>query len=246
MPHYLVLDFETTGTEPGFHEPTQVAALLLDEGLRELASYSSLIRPIHPENAAPEALEVQGRTLEELEGALPPAIVFQTLHRFVGQVAEPVVLVGHNVDFDHRFLKVAEAYYGFRVERMEADPLCTCSLARVLLQAQGLVADARLGTVAAYYGIEFQAHDALGDIRATAELLRRFRAEAPNHFDRAEAGRLLSGLLDDASTASPGNRFVASCAAGYSVRGFLSPKQITALVRIAENTPAPRAGEVIS
>lgn len=246
MPHYLVLDFETTGTEPGFHEPTQVAALLLDEGLRELASFNSLIRPLHPEHAAPEALEVQGRTLEELETALPPAIVFQTLHRFVSQVAEPVVLVGHNVDFDHRFLKVAEACYGFHLERMETAPLCTCSLARVFLQAKGLVADARLGTVAAYCGIEFQAHDALGDVRATAGLLRMFKALAPGLVERAAAGRLLSGLLDDAATASPGNRFVASCAAGFRERGFLSPKQITALVRIAENRPAPGPGEVVS
>ena len=236
MPNYLVLDFETTGLDHEVHEPTQVAAILLDDQLCEQAAFTSLIRPERPELASPEAMATQGRTIQDLRNSPLPSPVFAILESFVAQADGTPIIVGHNADFDLKFLLASEKRHGFKMLRGDGPPCDTCQIARLHLQAHGLIEDARLGTVAAYYGIEFAAHDALNDIRATAECLRRFKAEAPELVSRAEEGKLLAGLLADANAAAPGNDFVVSCTDGYRTRGFLSPKQITALVSVVQRT----------
>lgn len=238
MAGFLVLDFETTGLQAERHEPCQVAALLLDEALGELDAFESLMRPLRPELADPEALAVQGRTLAQLADAPNPAEVFAELARFAARSEAAPIFAGHNSEFDLRFLEEAERRFGVRVARREGKPFDTCLLARLHLQAEGHVADAKLETVAAHYGVSFQAHDAMGDVRATAEVMRRFAAETPELFARAVSGRLLDDLLGEARAAWAGSDFVESCAQFYQARGFLTPKQISALVRTAQKAKA--------
>lgn len=241
---YLVLDFETTGLDPTEHEPTQVAALLLDDSLRELAAFATLIRPQRPETVTEEALAIQGRTLEDFIHAMEPPQAFGLLADYVGTLSEPPVVVGHNIGFDLDFLRACEDRLGLKVPR-RMDFIDTVHVARVHLQARELTADARLETLTAYYGLPHEAHDALGDVRATAQVLSRFLAEAPELVERARSGTLFPLLLDEARKALPGNSFVASCEGQYQLKGYLSPKQIAALVRIAQGLPRPDAREVI-
>jgi DNA polymerase-3 subunit epsilon len=238
---YLVLDFETTGLDPAEHEPTQVAALLLDDGLRELAAFATLMRPAHPEKVSPEALAIQGRTLEDFTHAMDPSAAFALLVTCVSTLAEPPVVVGHNVGFDLEFLRHCEQRHGFRIPRVDG-MIDTCAVARVHLQARNKILDSRLGTLATLYGFSHQAHDALGDVRVTARLLQRFNQEVPHLLERALAGTLFSGLIDEARVASPGNTFVASCESQFRAKGYLSPKQVTALVRVADGH-RPHSGE---
>ena len=246
---FLVFDFETTGLKPGCHEPIQVAASLLDGNMIELGAFDALMRPLRPELASPEALAVNGRSLAELAAEPHPGEILGQFIDFVRGAGELVVIVGHNVEFDLEFLRHEEATYGLALPRCEV-AVDTCTLARVHLEARGAIANSKLGTVAAHYGIEFQAHDALGDVRATAQVLERFKAEAPELVDRAIEGTLLRGLLADAEAAQPGNSFVASVSSHYAQCGWLSARQIGALVRIAERSSgspaaargAPEAG----
>lgn len=235
---YLVLDFETTGLDPALHEPTQVAALLLDDEMRELAAFATLMRPRHPERVSPEALAIQGRTLADFTHAMDPSTAFSLLMHVVDTLGEPPVVVGHNVGFDLEFLHHGELRHELRVPRLEG-MIDTCAVARVHLQARNRTVDSRLGTLAAFYGFEHQAHDALGDVRVTARLLERFSREVPHLVDRARAGTLVSGLLEEASQTLPGNGFVASCVSQFQEKGYLSPKQITALVSIAGGHRSP-------
>ncbi len=234
---FLVFDFETTGLQPGHHEPIQVAALLLDGDMDEVGVFESLIRPLRPEAASPEALAVNGRSLSDLAGEPHPVEVLGKFVDFACAAGEPVVMVGHNVGFDLEFLRREEATYGLALPRHDG-AIDTCSLARVHLEALGAIANSRLATVAAHYGIGFQAHDALGDVRATARILEKFKGEAPVLVNRAIDGTLLSGLLADAEAAQPGSPFVASVSGQYSQKGWLSPKQISALVRITAEEAA--------
>lgn len=239
---FLVFDFETTGLKPGRHEPIQVAALLLDAELKELGAFESLMRPLRPELASPEALAVNGRSLADLVTEPHPSEVLGRFVEFATAAREPVVMVGHNVGFDLDFLRHSEAAFDLALPRRDS-AVDTCDLARVHLESRGVIANSKLGTVASYYGIEFMAHDALGDVRATAGILARFRSEAPAFVDRAIAGTLLSGLLADAQAAQPGDAFIASVAGQLSQKGWLSPKQISTLVRIAAAGPvADRRG----
>ena len=228
---FLVFDFETTGLQPGRHEPIQVAAVLLDDDLTELGAFDALMRPLRPGLASPEAMAVNGRSLAELATEPHPGEVLDRFIDFARAAGEPIVTVGHNVGFDLEFLRREEASYGVALSR-RGEAIDTCTLARVHLEARGAIANSRLGTVAAHYGIEFRAHDALGDVRATAQILKRFKGEAPALVDLAIEGTLLSGLIADAEAAQPGSAFVASVAGQFSQKGWLSPKQISALVRI--------------
>lgn len=230
---FLVFDFETTGLQAGLHEPIQLAAVLLDDNLTELGAFESLIRPLRPDLASPEAMAVNGRDLDELAKEAPPDEVMARFLAFILLAGELVVMVGHNVGFDLQFLAEEERRHGFIVPRKTA-AVDTCELARVHLEARGLITDSKLGTVAAHYAIAFKAHDALGDVRACAGILTQIRGEAPDLLARALEGRLLGGLLADATAAQPGSAFVLSLKNHYEAKGWLSPKQITALVRIAE------------
>ncbi len=214
------------------------------DDLAELGEFESLIRPLRPEVASPEALAVNGRSLAELAGQPHPAEVLGRFVDFACAPGGPVVVVGHNVGFDLEFLRREEATYGLALPRHDG-AIDTCALARVHLEARGVIANSKLATVAAHYGIEFQAHDALGDVRATARILERFKGEAPVLVDRAIEGNLLSGLLADAEAAQPGSPFVASVSGQYSRKGWLSSKQISALVKIAaEGSAGDRRGVV--
>ena len=230
---FLVFDFETTGLKPGRHEPIQVAALLLDDNMTELGAFDALMRPLLPELASPEALAVNGRSLADLAAEPHPREVLGRFAEFVAAAREPVVMVGHNVGFDLEFLRHAEATHELAFPRREA-AVDTCDMARIHLESRGAIANSKLATVASYYGIEFRAHDALGDVRATAGLLDRFKAEAPALVDRAIEGTLLGGLVTDARVAQPDNPFVSSVASHFDRNGWLSARQIGALVRIAE------------
>lgn len=233
---YLVLDFETTGLDPIEHEPTQVAALLLDDELRELAAFATLIRPERLETISEEALVVQRRTLADFTHAMGARDAFGLLAEYVGSLSEPPVVVGHNVGFDLEFLRQCELRLGIVVPREEAS-IDTVLVARVHLQARGLTTDARLETLTTYYGIPHEAHDALGDVRATARVLSRFLAEAPDLVDQARAGTLLTALVAAARIAARDSSFVDSCGGQLHSKGYLSPKQITALVRIVDGSP---------
>jgi DNA polymerase III epsilon subunit-like protein len=64
-----VLDVETTGTTPYWHEVTQVACIALNANLeprKDIMPFDIFLTPEHPERADPEALRVTGIPLQKL------------------------------------------------------------------------------------------------------------------------------------------------------------------------------------
>lgn len=69
MIHYLVMDLEMTGLEPGWHEIIQIGAVLYDESWTELGRFLTNVYPENEESFSLPAVEVHGLTKEDLDEA---------------------------------------------------------------------------------------------------------------------------------------------------------------------------------
>lgn len=182
---FFCFDFETTGLGDGA-SPIQVAALILDDNLVEVESYSTFIRPVEGCELHPVAMAMhaeKGRTLEVLlRFGEAGGKVFGRLAEMISRHSSGgrVTPAGHNVvGFDLPILKREFARYGIANVPLEYHALDSMSLAFGLLKFKGKVPNVKLETLASHFGIEFKgagAHDAMSDVRVTAEVLRRLVA----------------------------------------------------------------------
>ena len=172
----VVFDLETTGLDKANDRIIELAALrynIEDGKLKETNRLHIYINPERP--LLPVITELTGITDEMLSTALTEEEVFKEVETFF----RGVVVAGYNIDnFDVKFM---ENYYG-RMGKMfvPAGTIDGIKLAREALSKND-VENFKLGTVAEYYGIHFNAHEALEDARATAKvievLLREDEAE---------------------------------------------------------------------
>jgi DNA polymerase III epsilon subunit-like protein len=166
----------------------QIAAVALTRSLVELESFEAKILTDVPRDA-----EIRHRRFNRAQWqaeAKHPKVVAYEFGRFLGRHATVEIagtsrrriavaqLVAHNAEFDGLFLRDWFERLGlflpasYRVH-------CTLQRALWLFQEQsGMIppADFKLGTLCRYFGIMLplhEAHDALADVRATAELYRR-------------------------------------------------------------------------
>lgn len=96
---YVSVDIETTGLDVEWCEIIEVAAVRIVNGNRT-ASYTSLVRPT--ELPIPDFIEnLTGIHSTDLESAPTISAVMPKLLAFIGSLP----IVGHNVCFDHRFIK---------------------------------------------------------------------------------------------------------------------------------------------
>ncbi|MEV4614104.1 3'-5' exonuclease [Kitasatospora sp. NPDC049258] len=173
---FAVVDVEATGRSPWRHRVVEVAVVLLDDTLGTEREFSTLIDPAGPVGPT----HVHRITQDQVVGAprfreVAPAL----LELLAGRV-----LVGHHVSCDRAFLEREFARIG--VELPAVPELCTMRLARGRLPDAGGYGLAAC-TAAAGLGW-YPAHTALGDARATAELLRHCVAVPPQPADPAERG----------------------------------------------------------
>lgn len=184
MTKLLVIDTETGGIDPDRHSLLSVAAVVWADGRIE-GEIQILVGEADVTVTA-RALEINRIDLvEHARGAVPPAEALSRLLGFVAEhfqaelaAGEQVVLVGHNVGFDVGFLRrlcrlAGAAFPPVFSHRM----LDTASVLRFLSLAGFVPATAVASTEAfAHLGVHIPPelrHTALGDARATADLLAR-------------------------------------------------------------------------
>lgn len=114
----IFLDTETTGLDEEVHEIIEVSLLIETVDLESperpspVVEWSKKIKPQHLENASPEALAVNGYNEEDWKDAVP----FEEVASELRLLLMNGVLVGHNIQFDIRFLQKA-----FKRAGVEAD-----------------------------------------------------------------------------------------------------------------------------
>lgn len=170
-PDLVVFDLETSGLDPRAHEILEIGAVRVSADLAtERGVFERRCRLERPGDADPQALEVNGYSLERWRDAVDRAT---GLHEFASFIAGGV-LAGFNVAFDWGFLNLA-----FR--RAGLSPRIDYHLCDVFSLAYERTAGENIGytlrTLCQRFGVTFPGdqHHALNDARATLALWRALR-----------------------------------------------------------------------
>lgn len=196
--HYLVLDLEMTGPEPGWNEIIQIGACLYDENWNELGQYLSNVYPENEESFSSYAEKVHNLSLADLDDA---PMIYDVLPAFEAWILETagmredrlsaeqrrrflrdVIICGQSVINDINFLRFA-----YRHEKLEWPyshkliDLHTLSFFLFqILERNGVQVPRSLSlkAVAAFFGFEREGehHNALEDAVITAKCLKQVMA----------------------------------------------------------------------
>lgn len=173
---YVVVDVETTGGSADRGDRiTEIAALCVDGNGTIVEEFQTLVNPERP---IPPFITRLTNITDEMVRDAPR---FAEIAGEVVRILDGRIFVAHNAAFDWGFVSRELEWATGLV--LEGRRLCTVRLARRLVPE---VASRSLGSLSDYFGIENEArHRAMGDARATVEVLRRLieRAEEREIFD---------------------------------------------------------------
>ena len=154
---FVAFDTETTGLNPERDRIIQLSALRYVNGKPE-EMWNTYINPQRKISAGASA--VNGITDEMVSDCPVFSQYAESFQKFVGKDH----LVGYNVDFDLSFLWCSG------LDLIHGHVIYDCMLTAYGALPKGTLPNRKLTTLAAYYGIDFNAHDSLGDTYATAEV----------------------------------------------------------------------------
>jgi len=178
----LFLDTETTGLEPNTHGIVQLSGIIeIDGEVKEEFDFNC--KPFEGQLFTHEALQIIGKTKEEIMAYPEPGIVYALLMKILNKYInrydknDKFYLVGQNIKFDYDHMdawfkrnnnKFFYAYIAYHlIDIIGITMLFTLA---GLIKTKNL----KLATVAEYYGIEFKAHDSMEDIRVTKQIFHKF------------------------------------------------------------------------
>ncbi len=159
---FVCFDLETTGlnNNPAMGKMDRIIELgavkIVDGVIKE--KFSSFIAC--PEKLSKEIVQLTGIEDSDLIGAPEAEKVLADFFKFT----DGAYLVGHNVTFDHRFVKYYGEQCGYMFDHKQYD---TLTLAQEVLRGQ--IANYKLNSVADYYGFTFNHHRAFDDACVTAK-----------------------------------------------------------------------------
>ncbi len=161
---FIIVDLETTGLEPKLDRIIEMAAVKVVNG-EVVDEWEKLINPgiFIPQ----ETTHITGITSEMVKTA--PKFD-EVVDDFLSFMNDDAVFVAHNVEFDRGFVNSHLKKHDR--EELPHPYLCTFRLAK---QVHPNLNSYSLGALTGYFEIELpQAHRALHDARATAELFNKF------------------------------------------------------------------------
>ena len=165
---YAIIDIETTGLSAKSEKITEVA-IILHDGIKETARYSSLV---NPERKVPYRITQITGINDQMVATAPK---FYEIAKKIIELTEGRTIIGHNVTFDYNFLKSEFAEFGYDYQR---PTLCTVKSARKVFPGQPSYS---LGNITKTLNINhFNKHRAIGDAEATMKLFELIIANEPD------------------------------------------------------------------
>ena len=180
----IVFDLETTGLSRKNDRIIQIAAIRYgidkDMNLTEQCTYHQYVNPMRP--LSKEITDITGITDEILQDKPTEDEIFDEIQDFF----EDDIVAGYNIDtFDVKFM---QELYGRQGSIYSPIGIVDCIvMARNLLAKDVDVENYKLKTVGDYYGLQFDAHSALEDARATGKLLQIFLKEYQQQTEKPAA-----------------------------------------------------------
>ncbi len=167
---FVVVDVETTGTDPRMADLVEIAAVKVKGG-KIIDRWSSLVKPGQPIVGN----QMHGITDKDVAKAPSAADAARQCVAFIGDA----LVVGHSVGFDLGFIEEALGD-GTRLD--SGRHIDTLVIAR---DGYPDLENYRLETLSRYFGVELaQNHRALPDAEATANLLIWFAGDLPGRLAR--------------------------------------------------------------
>jgi DNA polymerase-3 subunit epsilon len=176
----LWIDCETGGTDSKIHALLQLSAIIEIDG-KEVDSIDLKMKPVKGKIIEEKALEVQGRTMQDIESFDDPIECYMKFSRFLARrppsKTNRYTMGGYSAEFDCRFVEqwfrdIAMNPYAYW-KYMQFSPVDPLAILRALRHYSIIETEnTKLETVCKYFGIEIKAHDSMSDIRATMQLTK--------------------------------------------------------------------------
>lgn len=182
MNKIIFIDTETGGVNPEKAALIQLSGIIrIDK--KDVEKFNFYIKPFENSEVTEKALEVQGRTLEELktDKYVEEKEVYKQfinlLDKYIDKYdrTDKFIVAGYNVRFDVDILKAFFQRHGnnFLFSYLDSsmlDPLYSIRLLQIA-EILPILENNKLETWCKHFGIELKAHDSLEDIEATKKLI---------------------------------------------------------------------------
>ena len=180
----LYFDVETTGLDPVADSIFQLSGLIeVDGDIKD--EFNFFLRPPKGSRVSLKALEVTGKTIEDLRGYPDSSEGYSSFVDMLGKYVskykvnkspkEKFYPCAYNGNFDLQFLdnffkKMGDNYFSTWQNWQLIDPLPVVRMLCYMGQLD--LPNHKLKTVCDKFGISIDAHDAMSDIRATRDLVQ--------------------------------------------------------------------------
>lgn len=139
----------------------------------------------------PKALEINKITVDQIKTFPEPAVVLRKFIDWVDSQETLFALMGHNVQFDRKFLFTTMNMNQYNMEyitRFRTNDFCTLEMARIVFKGKRNKPEKfNLETLCKFFEIPYEnGHDALSDIKMTYEVFLRLKAMMPASVTAAE------------------------------------------------------------
>ena len=182
MNKIIFIDTETGGVNPEKSALIQLSGIIrIDK--KDVEKFNFYIKPFENSEVNEKALEVQGRTLDELkaEKYIEEKEVYKQfinlLDKYIDKYdkTDKFIVAEYNVRFDVDILKALFQRHGnnFLFSYLDSsmlDPLYSIRLLQIA-EVLPVLENNKLETWCKHFGIELKAHDSLEDIVATKKLI---------------------------------------------------------------------------
>jgi len=182
MNKIIFIDTETGGVNPEKSALIQLSGIIRIHK-KDVEKFNFYIKPFENSEVTEKALEVQGRTLEDLktDKYVEEKEVYKQfiniLDKYIDKYdrTDKFIVAGYNVRFDVDILKAFFQRHGnnFLFSYLDSsmlDPLYSIRLLQIA-EVLPVLENNKLETWCKHFGIEFSAHDSLEDIEATKKLI---------------------------------------------------------------------------